>query len=186
MLTWLLGEFINFERFAVFVFGMVITYLLTCSRYTGRARPLLMVIIVVECVFVERQLVNWYLADINMEARSKVMVSYYWLTNLGYYLVQEGLHFVLWIARYLMALLCLVVLVHCYWTYRNYEVVNYELLNKIIEQNRQIKRHLKLETEEVSDEKWPVTSSKDYNGITTCNDYLWATLQSSDHSICGY
>jgi len=36
-------------------------------------------------------------------------------------------------------------------TYHNYEAINHELLKKIIEQNRQIKRHLKLETEEITD-----------------------------------
>ena len=66
----------------------------------------------------------------------------------------------LWIARYTMILLCLGVLVHCYLNYHNYEVINHQLLNKIYEQNRQIKRHLKLETEESVEEKWPITSSK--------------------------
>lgn len=37
-------------------------------------------------------------------------------------------------------------------SYCNYEVVNHQLLKKIIEQNRQIKRHLKLDTEEVAEE----------------------------------
>ena len=66
----------------------------------------------------------------------------------------------LWIARYTMILLCLGILVHYYLNYRNYEVVNHQLLNKIYEQNRQIKRHLKLETEENVEEEWPITSSK--------------------------
>ncbi|XP_065896465.1 uncharacterized protein [Dysidea avara] len=144
ILTWLLGEFIILERIVVFIVGMVISYLLTCSKYTAGARPLIMVIIVVECLFVERQLVNWYLVGINVDTKYDIM---------------ESLHFVLWIARYTMVLLCLGVLVHCYMTYRNYEVVNYQLLNKIMEQNRQIKRHLKLETEEISEENWPVTST---------------------------
>ena len=120
-----------------------------------------MVIIVVECLFVERQLVNWYLVGINVDTKYDIMVSSdCWVTGVEL-LAQESLHFVLWIARYTMVLLCLGVLVHCYMTYRNYEVVNYQLLNKIMEQNRQIKRHLKLETEEISEENWPVTSSKD-------------------------
>ena len=39
-----------------------------------------------------------------------------------------------------------------YTSYCNYEAMNYQLLNKILEQNRQIKKHLKLETEEVADD----------------------------------
>lgn len=39
-----------------------------------------------------------------------------------------------------------------YMAYCNYEEINYQLLKKIIEQNRQIKRHLKLDTEEFVDE----------------------------------
>ena len=75
MLTWLLGEFINFERFAVFVVGIVISYLVTCNKFTAAARPLLMVMVVVECLFVERLLVKWYLVGINMESKSDIVVS---------------------------------------------------------------------------------------------------------------
>ena len=39
-----------------------------------------------------------------------------------------------------------------YMSYCNYEVVNHQLLKKIIEQNRQIKKHLNLDTEENVDE----------------------------------
>ena len=39
-----------------------------------------------------------------------------------------------------------------YISYFNYEAVNHQLLKKIIEQNHQIKRHLKLDTEEDPDE----------------------------------
>ena len=39
-----------------------------------------------------------------------------------------------------------------YMSYCNYEVVNHQLLKKIIEQNRQIKRHLELDTEEIVDD----------------------------------
>ena len=41
---------------------------------------------------------------------------------------------------------------YSYTSYYNYEAINHKLLKKIIEQNRQIKRHLKLETEEVADD----------------------------------
>jgi len=75
MLTWLLGEFINFERFAVFVVGIVISYLVTCSKFTAAARPLLMAMVAIECLFVERLLVKWYLVGINIESKSDVMVS---------------------------------------------------------------------------------------------------------------
>ena len=39
-----------------------------------------------------------------------------------------------------------------YTSYCNYEAINHQLLKKIIEQNHQIKKHLKLETEEVEDD----------------------------------
>ena len=42
-------------------------------------------------------------------------------------------------------------------SYCNYEIVNHQLLKKIIEQNRQIKRHLKLDTEEDPDESTEVS-----------------------------
>ena len=41
---------------------MVIAYLLTCSKYTATARPLIMVVIVIESVFLERCIVNWFLS----------------------------------------------------------------------------------------------------------------------------
>ena len=44
-----------------------------------------------------------------------------------------------------------------YMSYCNYEVVNHQLLKKIIEQNHQIKRHLKLDTEENPDESIEVS-----------------------------
>ena len=72
VLTWLLGEFISIERFVVFIVGMVIAYLLTSSQYTARARPLLMMTIIIESLFLERAIVNWYL---NGENSTSVMVS---------------------------------------------------------------------------------------------------------------
>ena len=72
VLTLLLGEFINFERFLVFIVGMVIVYLLTCSQYTARARPLLMMTLIIENIFLERCIVNWYLSG---ENTTNIMVS---------------------------------------------------------------------------------------------------------------
>lgn len=74
MLAWLLGEFISIERFVVFIVSMVIAYVLTCSKYTAQARPLLMMIMIFEAIFLERFLVNWYL---NGESTNSIMVSYY-------------------------------------------------------------------------------------------------------------
>ena len=71
VLTFLLGEFISIERFVVFIVGMVTAYLLTCSQYTARARPLLMMAIIIESLFLERLIVNWY---INGENTTSVMV----------------------------------------------------------------------------------------------------------------
>ena len=76
ILTWLLGEFISLERFIIFIVGMVIAYLLTCNKYTARARPLIMVVIVIESVFLERCIVNWYLSG---ENTTSIMVSYFML-----------------------------------------------------------------------------------------------------------
>lgn len=61
VLTWLLGEFISFERFIVFIAGILMAYLMTCSKYTAKARPSLMMIIIVESVFLERFVVTLYL-----------------------------------------------------------------------------------------------------------------------------
>ena len=71
VLTWLLGEFISIERFVVFIVGMAIAYLLTCSKYTARARPLLMMTIIIESIFLERCIVNWYL---NGDNTTSIMV----------------------------------------------------------------------------------------------------------------
>lgn len=142
VLTWLLGEFISIERFLVLIVGMVTAYLLTCSQYTARARPLLMMTITIESLFLERAIVNWY---VNGENTTSVM---------------EGLHFILWIVRYITAFSCSLLLMYFYMSYCNYEVVNHQLLKKIIEQNRQIKRHLNLDTEDNPDEEFiPATTS---------------------------
>ena len=74
ILTWLLGEFISIERFVVFVVGMVIAYLLTCSKQTAQARPLLMMIIVIESIVIERSIISWY---VNGENNTNNMVSSY-------------------------------------------------------------------------------------------------------------
>ena len=75
ILTWLLGEFISLERFVIFVVGMVIAYLLTCSKYTAQARPWLIVMIVSESVFLERCIVNWYVSG--DQNTTSIMVSCY-------------------------------------------------------------------------------------------------------------
>ena len=74
ILTWLLGEFISIQRFVVFVVGMVMAYLLTCSKHTAQARPLLMMIIVVESLVIERSIISWY---VNGENNTNNMVSNY-------------------------------------------------------------------------------------------------------------
>ena len=54
-------------------------------------------------------------------------------------------------------------------SYCNYEAVNQQLLQKIIEQNRQIKRHFNLNTEEDPDElSWfnPAKSKALYQNFT--------------------
>ena len=157
MLNWLLGVFINFECVVVFIVSMVTSHLLTCNKFTAGARPIMMGIVVIQCVIVERLLVWWYLRSMNMDTES----------DMG------RLHFVMWIARYAMALLCLGVLVHSYCSYRHYEAINHQLINKtleleavnhqllkkIIKQNHQIKKHFNLETEEIVEDKWPVIST---------------------------
>jgi len=74
VLTWLLGEFIGFERFVVFFAGIAIIYLLTCSKYTAQARPLLMVTVVTESIFVERIVVYCYLS---VDNSTNIMVRCY-------------------------------------------------------------------------------------------------------------
>ena len=129
MLNWLLLVFVNFECIVLFVTGIVTSYLLTCSKYTARARPIMMGIIVVYCVLVERLLVYlwWFLMD------NRNM---------------ESLHFVLFInfTRCAMTLMCLYVLVRCNFSYCDCET------NKILEEIRKFNLNLK-----TAEEKQPVT-----------------------------
>lgn len=74
VLVWLLGEFVGFERFVVLLVGMVTAYILTCSQYTAQARPLLMMTVVFENMFLERFVVNWYLTS-GEAVTTSIMVS---------------------------------------------------------------------------------------------------------------
>ena len=69
---------ISIKHFVVFIVGAMIAYLLTCSKYTTRTTPLLMMTIIIE-LFLERCIVNWYLNSDNTTSimvRSSSRISY--------------------------------------------------------------------------------------------------------------
>ena len=61
------------------------------------------------------------------------------------------------------------MLMYFYTSYCNYEAINHQLLKKIIEQNRQIKKHLKLDTEEVADD--PPKASSWFSPVKSMDGY---------------